>query len=537
MGLQDLLILTGDSDIRWNSPQNFYLGVGNDDNPGKNYVGTIMMDIREKIKVSRVDREDIDIRSEDLIKFINKDSFIMAWVQMRVQDMCGVVYKLQQYLNTKDGIDIDLNEDEMLIKLVRFTLDTVYQPCSSLVELSKNSKYDVPKFFVNMVSRCKGLNSGVAPMMIMDNNGTSKYNTEIQEEKSKNAIQINEIESEFYGRNRIEHTKEESKEFDLHRREEWANFWRHLNASEVSQPEKKEALKVFKVQQKEEYNDFWGIETGMRTNDAISRHEHEISELKKEFSRYLRKYERVDKHYFLVMKGIAQIYWDHIAVMLSALIQNVIPPTASNIRDVLVKVEMLNSEKASCARIIVNEQDNCIVSALLNLLVGIQKFKEEFSGNTELDTDDVSLAGSIILNNKFQAKHVNPDEPDFDDGDDVVPLFDVSPSGSFPVDRETTPIDVVNKDEDDDENFDVYAENPYFAFKWGVKGRRNTGRRGKQIGSSGDLAKVEQQLIQMGVSDSRELSMAIMKTVQSVKKSNMSAKVKQNRINFFATIR
>lgn len=538
MALQDLLILTGDAEIRWNSPQNFYLGAGNDEYPGKNYVGVTMMDIREKLKESRIGREEISIGLEDVTKFINKDSFIMSWVQMRVQDMCGVVYKLQQYLRTKDGIDIDLNEEEMMNKLVKFTLDTVYQPCSSLVYLSKKVDLEVPNFFVNMVSKCKGLTTGVAPLMITDNKGNSRYNKEIEDKRSENARQINALENEFYGRNRIEHTKEESDEFALHQREDWANFWKDLNSSDASQQEKNEALKDFKEQQKEEYNDFWGIDTGKKTKDEISRHEHEIAELKKEFSRYLRKAESVDRHYFLVMKDIAKIYWDRIVVMLSALIQNVIPPTASNIRDVLVKVEMLNSEKANCVRIIANEQDNCIVSALLNLLIGIQKFKEEFSGNTELDTDDVTLAGSIIMNNKFEAKHVNPDEPDSEEemeGEESEP-FVVSPSGSFPSDDRDEDPNFVDEDE---ENFDVYAENPYFAFKWGAKGDKKLigGKGGKQIGSSGDLAKVEQQLLLLGASESKELSIAIMKTVQTIKNSNMSAKVKQNRVNFFATIR
>ena len=230
------------------------------------------------------------------------------------------------------------------------------------------------------------------------------------------------------------------------------------------------------------------------------------------------------------MKNMAQIYWNHISVMLSALIQNVKPATASNIRNVLVKVEMLNSENSNCARIISNEQDNCIVSALMNLLVGIQKFKSEFSGSVELDSDDIELAGSIILNSKFQAKHINPEEPDSDsDSEKEEDKFVVSPKGSFPEDD-------LNLDNDEEENDDYgevendYEENPYFSFQWGAK-------KLKQSFSSGDLAKIEQQLLLLGVSDSKKLSIVVMKTVQKIKNSNISQKVKQNRINFFATIR
>ena len=535
--LQDLLILTGDSEIRWNSPENFFLGAGNDEYPGKNYVGITMMDIREKLKVTRSTEEEIDIEIDDLINFVNKDAFIMAWVQMRLQDMCSVVYKLQQYLKKKDGINIDLNEPELFSKLIKFTLDIVYQPCSSLVELSKKVETEAPSFFINMVKKCKGLNSGVQPLTITDNSGYVRYNTEIEEKRVENERQINELETNFWGLSKIEHTIEESKEFNKHQREEWSDFMINIVSSDSTE-EKKTEMDNFKQNQEEEYNEFWGIKKDLKSNDEISRNKHEISELRKEFAEYLRKAGRVDKHYYITMKTMAQIYWDHIAVMLSALIQNVQPATASNIRDVLVKVEMLNSEKTNCARIINNEQDNCIVSALLNLLIGIQKFKEEFSGNIELDSDDVELAGSIIINTKFEAKHINPDEPDSDAEDDDK--FDVGSEGAFPDDdaHDSEKEEGDYGDGGDDEEDGNYGKNPYFSFKRGVKGRKLIGGRGgKQLGSTGDLAKIEQQLLLMGVSESKELSMEIMKTVQKIKNSNISPNVKQNRINFFATIR
>jgi predicted NAD-dependent protein-ADP-ribosyltransferase YbiA (DUF1768 family) len=523
MSLQDLLILTGNKEIQWNNTQNFLLGIGNDEYKGENYVGITMMDIRQKINESRIDMEEISIQLEDVTKFINKDAFIMSWVQMRLQDMCSVVYKLQQYLLTKDGININLNEEEFMLKLIRFTLDTVYQPCSSLVELSKKVNIDVPKFFIAMVSKCKGLASGVAPLTITDNKGNSKYNKEIEEKRYENDRQVSNLINEFYGENRIDHTKEESSEFALHQREDWSNLWKDINSSTDTQTEKNKVLEDFKEHQKQEYKDFWGVNIRKRTTDEISRHEHQVSELKKEFSTYLRKATSVDKHYFFVMKDIAKIYWNHIVVMLSTLIQNVMPPTASNIRDVLVKIETLNSEKGNCVRIISNEQDNCIVSGLLNLLVGIKKFKDVFSINTELDTDDVSLAGSIIMNNKFQAKHINQEDTDsdIDEGEPFV----VDTSGYFPSDHNN------DNDDNDDDNFDPYAENPYFGFKGNQK------KKNKQIGSSGDLAKVEQQLLLMNVSDSRELAIYIMKTVQTVKNYKMSPTIKQNRINFFSSIR
>lgn len=538
-GLQDLLLLTGDAQINWNSPENFYLGSGNEDNPGYNYVGATMMEIREKIKESRVLSEEVSVDTSDIVRFIQKDAFIKSWVEMRVSDMCGVVYRLQQYLKIKDGIEIDLNEEERLIQIVKYVLDTVYQPCSALVDLSKEIKMDVPDFFVRMVSKCKGMVSGVPPMTITDNLGNVRYNNEIEERKKQNASEINRLETEFWGGTRIDHTLSESKEFEDYQRVEWAKFWDELNHSEASEKDKKEALENFKNFQKNEYNDFWGIDTTKKTNEEILRHDHEISELKKEFSAYLRKQQNIDHHYNLVKKEIAQVYWDRIAVMLSTLILNVNPSTGTNIRDVIVKAEMMISENMNCVRIIANEQDNCIVSAILNLLVGIMKFKEEFSDNMVLDEDDVRLAGSIILNNKFAPKIATnddgdeSDESDDEDDEDIKSdsqrdvedvSFDVSSAGLFPQD--------IIEGSDDDE------ENPYFSFDQGVKGgKRGKGDESHQIGSSGDLAKIEQQVIQISPENSKEIALEIMKTVQIIKNSNISTKVKQNRINFFATIR
>ena len=502
-GLQDLLILTGDSQINWDSHQNLYLGA-----KGKNYVGITMMDIREKIKETREGEEEVSISVKNLVRFINKDSFIMSWIEMRVNDMCGVVYKLQQYLKFKDGIDINLNEEERMIQLVKYVLDVIYQPCSVLVSLSNENTTEVPPFFIKIVDKCRGMVSGVAPVTTTDNKGNIKYSKDIIRKRADNEKEISLLESEFWGGTRIDHTIEESKEFSDNQRKEWSEFLKGLDKSSL---EKNKLLKDFKQYQESEYNDFWGIEKGKKTRDEISRHEHKISELRKEFSTYLRKLEGVQRHFSLVSKEIAQIYWDRISVMLSTLIININPSTGSSIRDVIVKAEIMNSEKVNCLRIIANEQDNCIVSAIINLLTGIMKFKEEFSGNMDLDEDDVRLAGSIILNSKYTPKKVNEDYEEEEEGEleeleEDIFLNDESPQYS--------------------DNDDKYNENPYFEFK-----------SKKLTFLTGDFDKIEQQIILINPNNSKNITTEIIKLIQTIKNSNISSKVKQNRINFFASIR
>jgi len=528
--LQNLLLSTDSATILWTGPNQF-LGAGQPDRPGFNYVGKTMMTIREKIKENREDEEDIEISEEDIMRFINKDKFIMDWIKMRVKDMCDVVYKAQQYMKIKENFDFDMNEEVDFIRLINTVLDVIYQPCAALVVMSKDVDIPVPDFMVRMVEKCSGMSTGEAPTYVTDMRGVTSYNKEIQDHISRTQRIINEIKSEFWGSTRIEHSVTESREFEQRQRDEWHNFWREMNQSDAPKSAKDEELAQFREQQKQEYNEFWGIETGIKSKDDISRHEHRISEIQKDLSRYLQNAKERDKHFYLITKNIAKIYWDRIVVMINTLIKNVQPSTAENIRDTLVKVEMLTSEPANCLQVISNEEDNCIVSALLNLLKGIDKFKSQLGESTGLDEDDVKFAGSIILNSKFNPQNTwvdkEPEELEDDESERDPPAFVIDASGFFPGDD--SPVQEVGYGSD----LDSPGENPHFYFKWGAK--RNG--KSKPVAINGDLEKVEQQVVIISPKNSRKVSEEVLKMVETIKRSNLSSKIKQNRINFFATVR
>ena len=71
--------------------------------------------------------------------------------------------------------------------------------------------------------------------------------------------------------------------------------------------------------------------------------------------------------------------------MIKTLIKNSQPNTESNIRDALISVEMMTAQETNCIRIIKDEKDNCIVSAIINLLKGIYVFNDELNEQYELD--------------------------------------------------------------------------------------------------------------------------------------------------------
>ena len=69
-----------------------------------------------------------------------------------------------------------------------------------------------------------------------------------------------------------------------------------------------------------------------------------------------------------------------------------------NIRAIIAKVEMLVSKGNKCVRILDNELDNCIASALVNIISGLVEFNNKYGSNNVINKIDVETAASIIVN-------------------------------------------------------------------------------------------------------------------------------------------
>lgn len=119
--------------------------------------------------------------------------------------------------------------------------------------------------------------------------------------------------------------------------------------------------------------------------------------------------------------SIIKLLWKRIVVMVYYLIKSVNNPTLYNIKNILLKIETLISKQDNCVKIVTkSKRSNCIISAIINVLSGISKFSKRVEKlvpiegyaivdkkrvevkttniDPAIDKEDIELAISIILN-------------------------------------------------------------------------------------------------------------------------------------------
>jgi predicted NAD-dependent protein-ADP-ribosyltransferase YbiA (DUF1768 family) len=105
---------------------------------------------------------------------------------------------------------------------------------------------------------------------------------------------------------------------------------------------------------------------------------------------------------------VISVLWNKFVVMIYYLINTQKDLTSLSIKSIIAAVTDNLSQKQECVFIVEDQLDNCILSAIINLLKNIHKF---FQNNTDLQPEqkilkpnDVNLAASIILNKDLVEK-------------------------------------------------------------------------------------------------------------------------------------
>lgn len=551
--LKDLLLITQNAKLVWADPTDTFLGIGTKEHPGQNIVGKLLMEKRAEIAESLDKEETIAIKPHMIEKFIERDRFMMNWINMRLRDMCGAVYQVKQYLWNVQKLD-----EEIDAKFATTVLDTIFQPCSYINEYIDKIDLPVPKYFVQQVANCGGMQFNIdiklekrivdlKKSIEQEENSTSavgpnlsklreKHAEELRillEDNEKPALRDEEIENEMNQfdkmlkkqRKKLRKSKSSNlandliqlKEIQKKLREE---KWEELNAPKISESEANERL--LNLQRRHA-----GMESGQMPlfQNVKSVKEERLRQLTSQLTQRRFEKRKMVTGYEIRLRDLAKVYWDRLVVMIYFLMQHIksqeqgIKPI--DLKLALAKIETLNSSEKICKRILVDERDNCIASALINLLAGIEKFKLSYAEDIPLGISDINLASSIIVNRNITKEDVEiVDEPGQqfleEDGDFEMP------------------------DEADEDNMDPYADFEEVERKSYSDEEANFGfRKRTNRPNNDDLEIIKGELRNLDFRNSivDELATYFVGAMNSIKNSSISKKVKTNRINFFATLR
>jgi hypothetical protein len=111
--------------------------------------------------------------------------------------------------------------------------------------------------------------------------------------------------------------------------------------------------------------------------------------------------------------------WKRIAVIIYYLIIH-LEKKGAKIRDIsseIGQVQVLKSEKIVCEQIVLDQYENCIIVALVNLIIGIIDFNiQNSSQKIEVTNLEVQAAASIILESIIPKKSSKQDEEEIIEG-------------------------------------------------------------------------------------------------------------------------
>jgi predicted NAD-dependent protein-ADP-ribosyltransferase YbiA (DUF1768 family) len=93
--------------------------------------------------------------------------------------------------------------------------------------------------------------------------------------------------------------------------------------------------------------------------------------------------------------------WRRAAVLIYFIIKNSSAATSESVNKLLKQSVAFLSQKTDCVRIIAGQEENCAVSAILNILRGIVEMNKDMGFDPKIEQVDIETAASIILNKEL----------------------------------------------------------------------------------------------------------------------------------------
>jgi hypothetical protein len=302
---------------------------------------------------------------------------------------------------------------------------------------------------------------------------------------------------------------------------------KEIYRSQLSKKEKNKRMNELRNKQSKDLQIHYGINITKSKEEKIQ-HKKYIQELQEKLYEINRKRKEELTYIEFSIQEISKIYWNTMVSMIVFLIDHTKQTNEQDIRQIIASIEMLNSEKTSCISVpnLNNQTDNCIASALSNLLIGIKKFKYQYAEQIPFSKSDIDLATSIIIDQDISDDIDKPIES-VDEFQENIP----DENESINSDNENQDYEVedeIDLEDNDEPNDEMNAE-------FGVK------KLTKLPKFKSDIEQINMILLNINqnqpISNLNLLSNYFMEMINKIKTFKMSKMIKQNRINFFATLR
>ena len=416
-----ILELTGSKNIVWNDVNDPFLGVGND-GKGDNGCGKMLMNIRNNIQnyidknteLAKIFKNTISDKS--LPYLLMNDPFLSSWVSMRLKDFCKTVFKFKNYMKDMAKIDEIINTD-----FIMTVINNVYHCCGISIgqiqemkllqemklpyntkeqfQINTKEQIQIKKDFMSLVQyTCSGLRTKI----------DSKYSKEIQQlEKTKEIEMLS-----FWGNNSEYINKENEKsEFIKQQKEEYNKYINNPRGkpSEQDIENFKLAQEIeFKFKYEEDEEQIKNVDYSKKTSLEMKNYEEKQQIVEKKISELESKRKEALEEISNNIVNISNLYFHYLLIIIyeGKKLNNI--KTIQSLRNMIIQAQDYNNKNLQCTE---KTLGNCINSALINILKGIEIFKYNYCEEIPLNTQDIDLAVSVILNTDIKPlKKLSKDE-------------------------------------------------------------------------------------------------------------------------------
>jgi len=322
---------------------------------------------------------------------------------------------------------------------------------------------------------------------------------------------------------------EKKEEMEKQQKKDLSELWNNLTQPELSLEERNRRMEAYIKQQDAERAEHYGWNLQVKTKEDIARRNEAIKEMRERLSNINRQKKEEENHLAFNIVDISRVYWNRLAAMINVIASSIKKSSVDiqqygrqAVREIIVNAELLNSREVACLTTenLDDPYDNCIASALGNILVGIEAFKFQYAEDIPFGKNDIDLAVGIVLGRDFE----EPKPEAVEEAEEETEL--VIESEEF---EDDLGLEEERDQGDYGEEFVDEEERGSGDFGFARFGMKKPIERKEQVRNI--LSEIAKKSVSDGIVDH------FIEAITIVKTSKLPDRIKRNRINFFATLR